>query len=441
MRVCWLVWLGFAAPLAAEPVRLDPLPLHLVVAIPPSNPDLPELRPNEFPNLDPRDLPSMVRPPAKNQPPVFERRHGPRSDYDPALQYLPDRNPGERQPPCPCLPLGSTWIDATYFIGKTKDDRLPALVSVGGSGIDGVTGASVLYGNERLDRPFRSGIRADIGHWFDRCQNWGIDASFFYMESSQIGLETASNGSPLLARPFIAEPGTVPSALPLAVAGTTRGSLFVTSPLTFFGADVNSRHTLFCEDRVRLDFLGGYRFIRMKESLTIHSRTEGTATALLGLSQDLEDTFAAVNLFNGGQVGIAGEYRWERIYIAGTGKAAIGINWYRLDIDGSTRTQAAGTTSTAAGGFLARSSNSGRTGDTRFAVVPEANLTVGYQLADHWRTFLGYTFVYVSRVARPGPAIDLQMGTTTAGATHPLRLDPNSDFWMHGINLGVEARY
>ncbi len=433
------------APAAAdEPIPHDPLPLDSVLAIPPQNSRIPAERPSELPNLDPRDLPPLIRTPANppaNRPPIFERRNLPKSDYDPSYLYLPERNPGIRQPPCPCLPLGRTWIDATFFLGKTMDDRVPALATVGGSGIEGAAGVSVLHGNERLDRPFRSGLRVDAGVWFDHCQNWGIDASFFYMESSRVTLETASNGSPLLARPFIAEPGSVASALPLAVAGQSSGSLFVTSPVSFLGADVNARHTLFCEDRVRLDMLAGYRFIRMAESLTIHSRTAGTAAPLIGVSQDLEDTFAAVNLFNGGQVGITGEYRWERLYVAGTGKAAIGINWRRLDIDGATQTQVAGVSTTTSGGFLARSSNSGRTRDTHFAVVPEANLTVGYQLGDHWRTYLGYTFVYVSSVARPGPAIDTHIGTTTAGTTHPLRLDPSSDFWMHGINVGLEARY
>ena len=112
-----------------------------------------------------------------------------------------------------------------------------------------------------------------------------------------------------------------------------------------------------------------------------------------------------------------------------------------LDIAGSTRTQTAGVATTTTEGLLARSSNSGNFNDRHYAVVPEGNFNVGYQIFDNWRIYTGYTFVYVSSVARPGQAIDTSVGTTAAGVVHPLRGDPNTSFWMHGINLGIEARY
>jgi hypothetical protein len=147
-------------------------------------------------------------------------------------------------------------------------------------------------------------------------------------------------------------------------------------------------------------------------------------------------------LFNGAQIGLAGECRFDRFYVQGSGKIAFGVNSGRLDVDGFTRTQTPGSPATvASGGLLTGASNIGSSRDEHFSVVPEANFNIGYQVTDHWRAFVGYTFIYLSSVARPGQSIDLNIGTSTAGVTQPVRNEVNSDFWMHGINVGVEARY
>lgn len=437
MSTRWLT--GLLASLLASNALVraeDPLPLSAVSAILPQTPRQPPERPDELPNIDPRlDVAPLLRPPAGTPPPrvPLRERRAP-SDYDPAYQYLPDRNPGLRQPPCPCLPLGRWWFDGGWFLGKTQNDSVPALVTTGGSGVANTNGVGILRGGDRLDQPFHSGVRVETGYWFDRCQSWGIDASFFYMVTGTTSLDSSS-GNPLLARPFIAQPGNVPSSDVLAAPGNS-GLVNINSPLSFLGTDVNSRHTLYCESHTRLDFLAGYRFVRMSERLNIHGHSETAGTI-----RDEEDDFGTLNYFHGGQIGLAGEYRFDRFYMTGSAKVAFGATWSTLDISGSTRTQTAGVSTTTAEGLLARSTNSGTFNDRRYAVVPEANFNFGYQIFDNWRAYLGYTFVYVSSVARPGQAIDTSIGTTAAGVVHPLRNDPSTSFWMHGINVGIEARY
>lgn len=422
-------WLALSAPGRAD----DPVPILPVWAVGPGGSKLPQERPTELPNIDPRlDIPPLLRPPPKKESPPTRLR-GPRSDYDPAYLYLPDRNPGRRQPPCPCLPLGRWWVNTAYFFGKTQNDAVPALATTGGTGVVGAPGVSILHGDERLDHPFRSGFRLETGLWMDRCQRWGIEGSFFFMESSRVGFEAGTAGDAVLARPFLAEPGDVPAAQVLGGPGIGSALLHIDAPLQFLGADANMRSNLFCEDNVRIDIVAGYRFIRLSEALGVRTRGE----FLTGEVREVEDSFSTVNLFNGGQVGLAGEYRFDRLYVGGALKTAFGINWHRLDVLGVTRTQSPGGALAAnAGGLLAAASNAGRSRDTSFAVVPEANFTVGYQLGDHWRTYVGYTFVYVSNVARPGQAIDARVG-----GAFPTRVEANTDFWMHGINLGLEARY
>ncbi|MCE9529718.1 MAG: BBP7 family outer membrane beta-barrel protein [Planctomycetes bacterium] len=445
MSRSWLTGLLAGCLAGASPSPLwadDPLPLEPISFLLPKPIPGPQERPDTLPNIDPRlDIKPLIRPPSNqsqpNRTPAWHRG-GPKSDYDPSYLFLPERNPGVKQPPCPCLPLGRYWVNTAYFLGKTQNDTIPALVTTGGSGIIGSTGTSVVHGNERLDHPFRSGFRLEAGGWIDRCQNWGIDGSFFFMQSTRANFEITSNGNPTLARPFVDLPGQTPAAEVLALNGVSTGKAIVDSPLTFFGADANSRHNLYCEDNVRLDFLAGYRFIRTSEQLNIFSQSNFTD----GSSRQVDDSYQAVNLFNGGQVGLAGEYRFSRLYLAGSAKIAFGVNWSRLEIEGTTRSRTVdGTNTTVPGGLLTRPSNVGVTNDRNFAVVPEANFMAGYQIADHWRAYVGYTFVYVSNVARPGQAIDLEIGRSAVGVLHPQRMEANTDFWMHGINVGIEARY
>jgi len=378
-------------------------------------------RPTELPNIDSRlDIKPLVEP--KKEPmrtmPLRDRLFGP--DYDNSLLFLPDRNPGLRQPPCPCLPLGDWWVNAAYFIGQTQSDTIPALIT---------SDTSTLYGDERLQQPFRSGMRLEIGSWLDRCHNWGIDGSFFFMQSTLATFSVGSTGETVVARPYVLQPGDIAGADVVAGPGVGSGFVSVRSPMTFIGSDVNCRHTLACEDRWRLDFLSGYRFVRLSEQIDIFSHSDYSN----GTSRNVNDSFRTVNNFHGGQIGFAGEYRYERLYLSGFAKIAFGATWDVLTVDGTTQT-AAGQSSP--GGLLTSPSMLGSTHSRQFGVVPETNVTLGYQLFDHWRAYIGYTFLFVSSVARPGQALDvnLSMGSLP-------KPDIHTQFWMHGINMGMEVRY
>jgi len=387
----------------------------------------------------PTELPPLITPPSSRapvtaQPAPAKRPGGSPDDYDPSYLYLPERNPGTRQPPCPCLPLGRVWLVPSYFLGTSRNDSVPALASDGGG---------TLLAGEHLEHGFRSGMRLDTGAWLDPCQNWGVEGHFFFMESSLADFQARSAGDRLLTRPFLTPAGSRGDDV-IAAPDVGPGGIAVTAPLTFLSAEANGRRTLFCEDNRRLDLLLGYRFVRLAESVriaTAQGSVAGDTTRLV------EDKFRTENQFHGGQVGVTGEYRLGRWYADGTAAIAFGLTWERLDIDGSTRSTSPGGTQVAGGGLLALPSNSSRSREADFAVVPEANLMVGYQLADHWRAFIGYTFLYVSNVARPGQAIDPVVNLTQlppgplVGALRPQRKDAVTDFWVQGINLGLEVRY
>jgi hypothetical protein len=403
-------------------------------------PNLPPDRPTELPNIHPSDLPPLLKQPAaaepKKTPAVRKPFFGePRSDYDPSRLFLPDRNPGLRQPPCPCLPLGTWWINASYFLGITQNENVPNL-AVGGGGTTSVLNpppTHVLFGGGPVDHPFRSGLNLESGVWLDRCHDWGVEGSFFFLASDQQMTETSASGSSIVGRPFINAATGGPAALVLQ----NPSSFSTSSPISFLGAGVNLRGNLFCEDNYRIDFTGGYRFIYLDESFSATS-TETFSTGGIRL---MEDTFNTANQFHGLQIGLAGEYRIGDFYLDGAVKTAFGVTFANLNTEGHTTSMLGTIATTTGGGFLTGPSNLGQWNYSRFCAVPEATFRIGYQLTEHWRTFVGYNVIYMTQVARPGQAIDPTIGTTPAGIVHPEIRDPVTSFWMQGINLGLEARY
>ncbi len=76
----------------------------------------------------------------------------------------------------------------------------------------------------------------------------------------------------------------------------------------------------------------------------------------------------------------------------------------------------------------------GRYSMDRFALAPEGQLNVGYQITPWLRGQIGYDFLYLSSVARPGNQID----NTYDGVTHPLVPMTSSTYWAQGLTLSLQ---
>ena len=85
-------------------------------------------------------------------------------------------------------------------------------------------------------------------------------------------------------------------------------------------------------------------------------------------------------------------------------------------------------------------------------MVPACTLTGGYQLTPCARITLGYSFLLLSDVARPGDQMEHGINSTRTGlaaaaqvpATGPVLPSfsfQNSSFWAQGISWGLELRY
>ena len=103
------------------------------------------------------------------------------------------------------------------------------------------------------------------------------------------------------------------------------------------------------------------------------------------------------------------------------------------------------------GGFYALRSNSGRHQQEELAFMPEVGVNLGWQMTRRLKVFAGYSFLWISKVARAGEQIDPVINT----AQYPIRsgdsplVNParpafpfnQSDFWAQGLNAGLEFRW
>jgi len=228
----------------------------------------------------------------------------------------------------------------------------------------------------------------------------------------------------------------------------------------FQSAGVRLRLNLCCEDycgpvlfgsgaanRVsrRLDFLIGYRFLQLDENFGLRVNTTTPMGAF-----NIRDSFRTKNDFHGAEVGTLWEWTTARWSLELLGKLAIGNNQQRVSIDGSTViTPSVGAVANLPGGLLALRSNIGDYRRSEFAVIPELGATIGFRLTDRLRATLGYTFIYFSRVVRPGEQIDRSVNpdllppeaVPVIGPLRPVFAFNDTPFWAQGVSVGLDYRW
>jgi hypothetical protein len=373
-----------------------------------------------------------------------------------------------------CGPDGRVWVSGEYLLWWIKGSRVPPLVTTGPAdptqvpppGAPGAAGTTALFGGDSLDRDPLSGGRFTAGYWLNCSQTVGLEASYFFLGPRSSDFGTASTGAPgsaVIARPFFDLSSGLPNSELIAFPGLAGGAVQVHSTTRFQGAEANLIYNLCCscDDRCdccgpaggyRWDLLGGFRYLDLRDGLGVVESTQVLpgAPVFSGDAINAFDQFDTRNQFYGGQLGVRGEVRRNRLFANITGKVALGDTHQTIDVNGATTiTPPGGPTAVRPGGLLALPGNSGRFSRDEFSVVPEVGVNVGYQLTNNFRVFAGYNFLYWSGVVRPGDAIDLRVNSTLV----PTSLAPpggpaaspfafrSSDFWAQGVAFGAELRF
>jgi Putative beta barrel porin-7 (BBP7) len=368
---------------------------------------------------------------------------------------------------CPdgcCYNPGNRWyLSAEALLWWMKGNRVPPLVTTG-SATDAVPGAlgqpntQVLFGGTNFAVGGDAGGRFSAGYWFTDDHSLGFEASYWFLGARSNDFSASSTGNPLLFRPFTDETGT-PNVELVAVPSPTgpglAGTVTVLSKTSFWGSDADFRSTICCGPHWFIDGLAGFRVMGLDDDLNIReslvsivgATTANGTTVPAGTSFAVDDHFRTVNRFYGGQVGVDAEYRLNNWIFGLKAKIALGDTNEMVTINGATTINVPGVGSnTFNGGLLAQASNIGTYTRNQFSVVPEANLSVGYQFNEHWRAFVGYNVIYWSSVVRSGEQIDLnvnrnQIPPPVGTGTTPAFVFHSTDFWAQGINFGVEFKW
>lgn len=381
-------------------------------------------------------------------------------------------------PPGECSRNSPEWVwgDLEYLWWSMKGMDLPPLVttSPGGTpvaqaGVLGEPGTAVLFGGSDVLDSGRDGARLRLGAWLGAQKRLGLAAEYFRLEDDQLLFNAASGGVAIIARPYYdVDPSLDPAAGPtsrlISYPDLAAGSVEVAAgnSLESFGAHL--RGNLLCRGGVRyqpcrntagthpgfrLDLLGGYRYLDLDDSLVIRDLATVWSRDQRWGSSAVTESFETSNEFQGGEIGVSGEYYRNRWCFDGLAKLAIGRTQQRVDIRGSTVSSVGGVVTAYEEGLLALDTNIGGYSRKQTDVLCEFGVTVGYLLAQNLQVTCGYTFIYWPHVVRAGDQVDLNVNGShlptsavpPAGPARPAFAFQETSFWTQGLALGVDYRW
>jgi Putative beta barrel porin-7 (BBP7) len=391
-------------------------------------------------------------PPGPYPPPPAPGPYPPYTPPPPPL-YGPPAYP---QPVALIDPHGNPpfWAGVEGLVWWSKNQPLSIPVVTTGpasqganAGNIGAPGTTSLDG--RLNYGVEGGVRLFAGCWFDPDHTVGLDGSFFVLgqQSASFGVfDRSGTGSLIINEPVVGAPFVTQVSAP----GVETGGVIVDARSQLSGGDLDITFNLYRANGLTVNLLGGYRYVELDETLNITANsTLFTATtytdnsgnvlanAPAGSSVNVFDQFKTRNEFNGGQVGAEFQYMAGRWTLGGTAKCAIGDMHEVVNINGTTTVFPAGGAPVPLQGGNYATLQAGRYSMDRFALAPEGQLSIGYAFTPWIVGQVGYDFLYLSSVARPGSQID----NTFDGVSHPGVPMTSSSFWSQGLTLSLQFNF
>jgi hypothetical protein len=435
-----LIFFGLRSAQAQERVPLPPPDPSQGGA--PEYPNAPNVPPPLPDSAPPPGVPqNPYAPPPGVYPPPYPT-YPPPPVYPPVVTYV-------RPADDPCF-----WIGAEALIWWVKEQPLSVPVLTTGAGSEGANaGALGAPGTQSLTQPLdmgaTGGVRLFAGGWFDQAHTIGMDGSLFILGQQTHGFganDPSGTGQFVINEPVAG----VPFITQVSAPGLETGSASVNARTQFGGGDINLLYNLQRGNGWSINLLGGFRYLQLHESLNINASSNVFVTtnfidnfgniivsAPPGSTIAMGDFFGTRNQFYGGQIGAQGQYWMGRWYLNATGKLAIGGTYEVINVNGVTNVSPVGGSPVSLSGGNFATNQQGHYAFSKFAFAPELQLKLGYQVTPWMRGVVGYDFVYLSSVARPGNQID----NLFDGISHPLVPMASSSFWAQGLSLGLHFSY
>ncbi len=317
-------------------------------------------------------------------------------------------------------------------------------------------GVNVLLGGGTVDTNPNDGFRITGAYRID--SRIGVELTGFYIPTRTTSGSVSSAGQPGsidLYLPFYDVTINQENVTEISYWPEYRGTAQATLSNNLGGGEFNVTWTMPQRDGWRVDFLGGFRFLQLRESYTITTSSPYNPPNPTDI-WNTTDAFDARNRFYGLQVGARAAYDQGPWVGSIIGKLALGTMQQRVSVNGFLETNDYndyGPTQIFPGGYFALPSNSGDHSRSTFAVLPEVALNLGYRLAPQATVYVGYSFLYANNVARPGEQINRNINATQTvaygnappatlvGAAQPDFNFNTDNFWVRTLSIGLAYRF
>ncbi len=315
---------------------------------------------------------------------------------------------------------------------------------------------NVLLGGGTLDTNPNAGFRITGSYALDGRR--AIELTGFYVPTRTTSRSVSSTGkldSLDLLLPFFDVTTNRESWTEISYSPEYRGAAQETLSSNLGGGELNFTWALPPQAGWKLDVIGGLRFLQLREDYTITTESP----YIPPYPSDIwttTDQFNARNRFWGVQAGVRGTYDSGPWVGSGFAKVALGSMQQRVSINGNLVTNDFnnyGAPQTFSGGYFAMTTNSGDHTRSTFAVVPELGVSVGYRVTPSATVYVGYSFLYLSDVVRPGEQINRNVNPTyslayggdpparPSGPAQPSFSWQTTDFWAQTLAVGIAVRF
>ena len=353
-----------------------------------------------------------------------------------------------------CCKCYDTFGSAEFLMWWARGTSLPPLVTTsvpgtpqGSAGVLDANTTSILFGDQLATSKLQGGGRITAGIWLDPEHNVALGGRFFGLGGDTTRFSASTSDNAILARPFSNALLGIEDAFLVSYPGLTSGS--VTAHVTtnnIIGADAFTEIMMMRDSRRRVDLVAGYQFFRLDDWLQVNSSStfiDANDPSTFGTQLDINDRFSTHNQFHGGQVGLRGRMARGMWSLNVLGVLGIGNMNEQVTINGSTVVTASGASNTTAGGLLAQPTNMGTFTRNRFAFLPQLNANLNYHVTPNLSFHMGYNILWISNLATSAQQIDPQvnpsqfLGGALVGPARPQFTFQDSDYWLQGINWGM----
>lgn len=372
----------------------------------------------------------------------------------------------------PTKPFARSWDSAEVLLWWTMPQTLPPLVTTSPFGLPTLGGpnSSVLFGGRSQDPPGSGGGRFVLGWALGAGDRAGYEVGYQFLGTNTTSDPFRGGGNlrgPTFGIPLI-NPRTGAEDVVLVSSPVQQGAIVVSQSVRVQGWELTGLVNLYNSPQIKVHALTGYRYFMANEGVRVDTQSAfdpqilaatnvdpATRAQLVRFRSASADQFDAHNRFHGGQLGLRSEWAWNGFFAQADTKVSLGRTVEVVKVSGQTvsvaDTPAGPSINYFPGGVFGQGTNGGRFSRSAFAVLPEANVRVGFLLGERSRVFVGYQFLYLSHAVRAADQFDRTVDLTqlqppnpaalVLPATRPAMPFDRGDFWAQGLSFGLEWRY